>query len=135
MASPQAVLESSLYVKDLDRAVAFYRHVLGLRLIDEFQEGRGAAFMVGPTILLLFEAAKTRAKQHFPSHGAEGQGHVAFRVEPSELEDWRRRLKEHKVAIEKELAFGDQPPSIYFRDPDGNLLELAVAAIWPFEKT
>jgi catechol 2,3-dioxygenase-like lactoylglutathione lyase family enzyme len=37
------------------------------------------------------------------------------------------------VAIEREFAFGDNPPSIYFRDPDGNSLELAVSTIWSLE--
>jgi len=39
-------------------------------------------------------------------------------------------LREYGVSIEKEFTFGNHPPSIYFRDPDGNSLELAVASIW-----
>jgi catechol 2,3-dioxygenase-like lactoylglutathione lyase family enzyme len=130
----QAVLETSLYVTDLERAVAFYQGVLGLRLINDeyFAEGRGAAFQVGsgPSVLLLFRAEVTRKGGALPSHGAAGAGHVAFRVDPDEFPAWRTRLREHGVPIEKEFAFGASPPSVYFRDPDGNSLELAVSSIW-----
>ncbi len=135
MPALHSILEAALYTSDLRRAVAFYRDVLGLRLMGEFDERRGAAFQVGPTVLLLFRAEETLKGSELPAHGAQGTGHIAFRVTPKELAAWRKRLAEHGVAIEKEHKFGDNPPSIYFRDPDGNVLELAVAAIWPFEET
>ncbi len=132
--SPKAVLETSLYVRDVDRAVAFYEGVLGLRKIDDgyFAGGRGAALQVGsgPSVLLLFRADITRAGGELPAHGTTGACHIAFRVDPDELPKWRQRLEEHGVAIEKEFAFGDHRASIYFRDPDGNSLELAVSSIW-----
>src|SRR6266481_122865 len=132
------VLETSLYISDLDRAVKFYREVLGLRLIEDkyFVGGRGAALQVGsgPSVLLLFRAELTMQGGMLLPHGTTGPGHVAFRVEAEEIPAWRERLREHGVAIEQEFAFGDNPPSIYFRDPDGNVLELAVASIWPLER-
>lgn len=132
--SPKAVLETSLYVNDLDRAVAFYEGVLGLRRIEDgyFAGGRGAALQVGDgaSVLLLFRAEITRAGGELPAHGATGPGHVAFRVEAEELSRWRQRLRDKGVPIEKEFAFGDHPPSLYLRDPDGNSLELAVSDIW-----
>jgi len=132
--SPQAVLETSLYVHDLQRAKEFYERVLGLTKIDEFPAGRGAAMQVGsdPSLLLLFSAEVTRRGGTFPAHGTSGEGHVAFRVHPGEIPAWRERLQYHGVAIEKELSFPGNPPSIYFRDPDGNSLELAVPSIWHF---
>jgi len=132
MPAIEYVLESTLYVTDLERAVAFYRDVLGLPLMNEFESERGAAFAVGHTVLLLFRAEETLKPGHLPAHGATGSGHVAFRVRPEELPVWRRHLHDRGVAIEKEHQFGDNPPSIYFRDPDGNVLEFAVSMIWPF---
>lgn len=134
-----AVLETSLCIIDLKRAVAFYRDVLGLRLINDalFPEDRGAAFQVGnrPSVLLIFRADVTQLPGVLPPHGTTGAGHAAFRVEPDELPLWRQRLQEHGVPIETEFAFGNNPPSIYFRDPDGNSLELAVATIWDLKSS
>lgn len=131
------VLETSLYVTDVDRALSFYKEVLGLREIPDthFANGRGAALQVGsgPSVLLLFCAEVTSIEGPIPAHGAIGAGHAAFRVEPGELPAWRERLSEHGVPIEREFAFGDNPPSIYFRDPDGNSLEFAVSSIWNLE--
>lgn len=129
----QAVLESALYVSDLPRAMAFYRDVLGLRLMESFDNARGVAFQVGPSVLLLFRAEETMKEGELPAHGASGTGHVAFRVEPQELPAWREHLARHGVTIESERRFGDNPPSIYFRDPDGNVLEFAVKTIWPMD--
>ena len=132
-----AVLETSLYVSDLDRAIAFYQNVLGLCLLPDayFEGGRGAALQVGAgaSVLLLFRAEITRHSERLPSHGATGACHVAFRIEPGDLPAWRERLRQHGIAIEREVAFGDNPPSLYFRDPDGNSLELAIASIWPLQ--
>lgn len=133
------MLETSLYVTDLERARQFYREVLGLREIPDavFPGGRGAALQVGtgPSVLLLFCAQITLRGGDLPAHGTVGGGHVAFRVEASELPAWRARLAARGVEIEKEAAFGANAPSIYFRDPDGNSLELAVDGIWHLEKS
>ena len=138
MNSPHGVLETSLYISDLDRAVKFYREVLGLRLINDayFEGGRGAALQVGMgrSVLLLFRADLTRHGGLLLPHGTTGAGHVAFRIELGEIPAWRERLRAHGVAIEQEFAFGDNPPSIYFRDPDGNVLELAVETIWALDR-
>jgi catechol 2,3-dioxygenase-like lactoylglutathione lyase family enzyme len=133
----RGVLETSLYVADVDRALSFYKKVLGLREIPDahFANGRGAALQVGsgPSVLLLFCAEVTRVEGPLPAHGTVGAGHAAFCVEPDEMPAWRRRLSDHGVVIEREFAFGGNPPSIYFRDPDGNSLELAVSSIWKLE--
>jgi catechol 2,3-dioxygenase-like lactoylglutathione lyase family enzyme len=137
--SPHAVLETSLYITDLDRAVAFYRDVLGLRLINDayFIGDRGAALQVGagPSVLLLFRADLTLQGGMLLPHGTTGPGHVAFRIEESEIPAWRERLERHNLKIAQEFAFGNNPPSIYFYDPDGNVLELAVETIWALEKS
>ena len=133
MPSLKYVMESALYVQDVGRAAAFYRDVLGLRVLGEIEATRGAALAVGNTVLLLFRAEETMKGDRLPAHGAHGSGHVAFSVEPHELEAWKKHLTERGVRIEQEHSFHGAPPSIYFRDPDGNLLELAVKSVWPWE--
>ena len=131
------VLETSLYISDLDRAVAFYQDVLGLRKLEDayFGGGRGAALQVGsgPSVLLLFRADITRQGGMLLPHGTTGAGHVAFRIEADEIPAWRERLRDCGVPIAQEFSFDGNPPSIYFHDPDGNVLELAVASIWPLK--
>lgn len=134
MPQARAVLETALYVRDLPRAIAFYREVMGFRLLVEFENQRGVAFRVGESILLLFDpvqCAQPDLMEGLPSHSASGEGHVAFHVAPQDLPAWREHLQRHGIPIEKEFSFRGQPPSIYFRDPDRNLLELAVSEIWP----
>ena len=65
-----------------------------------------------------------------PAHGAIGRGHVAFAASDQDLKEWRWSLGNHKVPIEKELAWPRGGHSIYFRDPSGNSVELATPEIW-----
>ncbi|MEL7473822.1 MAG: VOC family protein, partial [Planctomycetota bacterium] len=68
-----------------------------------------------------------------PTHGADGPGHIAFRVD--DLDAMRERLLAGGVEIELEREWG--PPdfnpgrSIYARDPAGNSVEFLDADIWP----
>ena len=123
------ILETVLYVADLDRAEHFYSDVMALKQIGK-EPGRHVFFRVGTGVLLLFHAARTRRSESLPSHGADGEIHVCFTVAPAEYEAWKRRVRDRGVAIQKEIAW-PAGRSFYFRDPDGNLLELADADIWP----
>jgi catechol 2,3-dioxygenase-like lactoylglutathione lyase family enzyme len=123
------ILETVLYVADLDRAERFYSDVMALKQIGK-EPGRHVFFRVGTGVLLLFHAARTRRSEHLPSHGADGEIHVCFTVAPAEYEAWKRRVEDRGVGIQKEIAW-PVGRSFYFRDPDGNLLELADADIWP----
>ncbi len=122
--------EASIYASDLAAAEKFYRQVLGLEKISSFDE-RGMAFRCGATVLLVFDPARTRiADAGVPAHGASGEGHIAFIIEDSEIEPWRTRLGEHGVAIEAEVAWPSGGRSLYFRDPDRNVVELAPPTLW-----
>ena len=81
-------------------------------------------------VLLLFQPQETRPGGSLPPHGAEGSIHVCFRVPPESYGTWQSRLRDHGVAILHEAAWG-RGRSFYFQDPDGNLLEIADADIWP----
>lgn len=124
------ILETCLYVDDLDLAEQFYSHVLGLTFVSR-EKGRHVFFECSPGMLLLFNAeASSQATGDIPTHGATGPGHVAFAVSTNELETWRNRLNSAGVTIEAEVAWQPGLTSIYFRDPAGNSLELAPAEIW-----
>jgi len=123
------ILETVLYVSDIDRAELFYRNVMALRPIGK-EPGRHAFFRVGSGVLLLFRAERTRHSASVPPHGADGEIHVCFTVAPEEYEAWKARIRDHGLAIAQEIEW-PAGRSFYFRDPDGNLLELASADIWP----
>jgi len=132
---PAAVLESALYVTDLDAAEAFYADVLGLEVLTKVA-GRHVFLRCGDGVVLLFDAKATKvpppvdAKLPVPPHGAVGDGHLCFRATATEIGSWRERLSEKGVAVEAEFEWPSGGRSIYFRDPAGNSLEFAEARIW-----
>lgn len=123
------VLETSLYVDDLEKAEQFYAEVLGLKFVSR-QPGRHAFFRCGDRMVLLFDPNASQQGDHFPPHGAIGAGHLAFGVTEISLVDWREWLEQRNVAIEKVIDWPGGGRSLYFRDPAGNSLELATPRIW-----
>jgi len=126
----QAVVETAIYVDDLDRTEAFYTEVLGLPVIVK-EPGRQVFFRVGTSnVLLAFLAEATLKGDQLPAHGARGPGHFALGIEAGDLDAWRQRLTAKGVGIEKEVGWPRGGKSIYFRDPAGNLVELITPGIW-----
>jgi len=126
----EQILETCLYVEDLDRAERFYREVLGLELHSK-QKGRHVFLRCGSQMFLLFDAETTRSPlAERPEHGCRGQGHVAFAVPNRSLQEWKNHLKMHAVEIEHEVVWPGGGSSIYTRDPSGNSVELASPRIW-----
>ncbi len=132
---PAAILESALYVDDLDAAEAFYSDLLGLACIAK-DEGRHVFFRCGRGVVLLFDAAATEiprapgAGLPVPPHGAHGPGHLCFSASAVEIERWKAHLEAAGVAIEADFEWPQGGRSIYFRDPGGNSLEFAEPRIW-----
>jgi len=132
---PAAILESALYVTDLDAAEAFYAGVLGLERIARV-EGRHVFFRCGAGVLLLFNAEATRqppapgARLPVPPHGTQGHGHLCFAATADEIERWKAHLEEKGVAVEADFLWSSGGRSLYFRDPSGNSLEFAEPKIW-----
>ena len=54
---------------------------------------------------------------------------MAFAIAADALPGWEERLRSHGVAIEGQHVVA-RGHSIYFRDPDGHLLELATPGLW-----
>jgi catechol 2,3-dioxygenase-like lactoylglutathione lyase family enzyme len=125
------ILETTLYVTDLETAREFYSTVLGLEMHSEAPH-RHVFFRCGAGMLLIFDPRKTDQEDAagVPAHGARGAGHVAWSVASDELGPWRERLRAAGVTVEKEVAWPQGAHSIYFRDPAGNSLELVTPELW-----
>jgi catechol 2,3-dioxygenase len=112
-----------LKVADLDRAVAFYRDVLGFELQQRF--GSQAAFLSAGGYhhhigLNTWESRGGRP----PTPGTTGLYHVAF-LYPNRKELARalRRLIDHSVQLDGASDHGVSE-ALYLHDPDGNGIEL-----------
>jgi catechol 2,3-dioxygenase-like lactoylglutathione lyase family enzyme len=124
----QGLLEFSLYVENLARSVGFYEKIFGFRIISDFGE-RGCALEAGPRqVLLLFTKNGSRSIQS-PHHG-DGELHVAFAIRAEELTAWEDWLGENAIAVEEKRTWELGGQSIYFRDPDRHLVELATPGVW-----
>ena len=123
------ILESSLYVSDLLRSVRFYEETFGFSVISEFGE-RGCAMHAGThQVLLLFKKGASRLIQS--PHDGNGELHVAFAISADELANWESWLNKNGIAVEEKRKWELGGWSLYFRDPDRNLVELATPGTWP----
>jgi catechol 2,3-dioxygenase-like lactoylglutathione lyase family enzyme len=129
------VLETSLYVGDVARSASFYRSLFEFEVM--IQDDRFCAMNVaGKQVLLLFRRGAARDAITvpggvIPGHDGSGETHFAFAIPASELDPWEQRLAAHGVAIESRVEWERGGHSLYFRDPDSHLVELATPGLWP----
>jgi catechol 2,3-dioxygenase-like lactoylglutathione lyase family enzyme len=122
------ILETAVYVDDLQRSTRFYEDIFGFEVIDSGD--RLCALGIGPgQVLLLF---KKGASADLPVGATDGEGqlHLAFAISAEELDEWESWLVKHGVTIELRRNWERGGRSIYFRDPDRHLLELATPGVW-----
>ncbi len=131
----RGVLETAVYVDDLERAHGFYGGVLGLeRVLDT---PRMLTYAVAPAeVLLVFRRGMTRDDSEtpggtVPGHHSEGPAHFAFAIAADDYDAWKEHLGAAGVAIASEVRWPPGGKSLYFHDPDGNVVELATPGLWP----
>ncbi len=128
------VVETCLYSGDLSRSVRFYQDQLGLRLLESGE--RLCVFSVADKqVLLIFRSGGTMKPiptpgGTIPPHEASGQLHLSFAVSKEDLAAWEKHLIARGIAIESKVSWPLSGQSIYFRDPDNHLVELATPGIW-----
>src|ERR1700741_1911595 len=126
----RGIVETCINVSGMNRARHFYEALFEFEVMEH--DDRFCAFRVGPDVLLLFTQG---ASDHpMPVKGGTipptlGAGHFAFVISKSELENWQRCLPTKESKSRPRLVTGEGN-SIYFRDPDRNLLELVIPGVW-----
>jgi catechol 2,3-dioxygenase-like lactoylglutathione lyase family enzyme len=128
------ILETSLYVTDLDAAKGFYERVFAFPVL--FRDGRMCALDVpGRQVLLLFKHGGSLAPSEtpfgiIPAHGSDGVQHLCFSIAQDEVHRWQAHLESLGIAVESRLVWPKGGTSLYFRDPDGHSLEVGTAGLW-----
>ena len=110
----------------------FYRRIFGFEPLDDDQvkagisdEMRLVPMRAGDrSVLLLFKKGANSDTD------ATGSIHIAFGISRSALSAWEAWLKQHGVAIESRQTWKYGGEALYFRDPDGHLLEVATPGVW-----
>jgi len=132
---PSAILETCLDVANLPRSREFYAGLFGYSVMQS--DDHFCAFSVGGgQVLLLFvrgtdPQGTTLPFGTIPPHGTSGPAHVGFSISSESLPAWRGRLAERGIPIESSFTWPTGGTSVYFRDPDGHLLELLTPGVWP----
>src|ERR1700751_1840303 len=111
------VLETALYVDDLDRAATFYAELFDLSSL--YADERLRAFAIGTSVLLLFRRGASRETMTMPGgtippHDGSGALHVAFAIGADALAPWEERLRNRGISIEGRTDWPRGGRSIYF---------------------
>jgi catechol 2,3-dioxygenase-like lactoylglutathione lyase family enzyme len=122
------ILESSLYVTDVAASIRFFEKIFGFQVISDFG-GRGCAMNAGTRqVLLLFKKGASRDIQS--PHDGDGELHIAFAIAAADLANWENWLAENGIAVEEKRTWERGGCSLYFRDPDRHLIEVATPGVW-----
>ena len=128
------VLETCIHVENVARSAQFYEALFGFRRLGS--DERFCAFDVaGRDVLILFRRGGTSEPVALPGgvippHGGSGHLHFAFAIPSDDLAAWEKRLSDAGIAIESRVKWSRGGESLYFRDPDQHLVELATPGIW-----
>ena len=132
---PSASLETCLHVADLPRAREFYTNLFGYEVMRS--DDRLCALKVGESqILILFRRGSDPDGTilpfgRIPAHASSGQAHIGFSIPPESLPPWLARLAARGIPVESSFTWPTGGTSVYFRDPEGHLLELLTPGVWP----
>jgi len=132
----KGILETALYVADLERAAQFYKTLFDFSrlLCDERMIALNVCDEPRAVLLLFLRGASSHGADvpggKIPPHDGSGEVHFAFSIDDKDLDLWRAHLKNCGVEIISEVHPPQGGHSLYFRDADGHLAELATPRIW-----
>jgi catechol-2,3-dioxygenase len=130
----ERLLETSLYVSDLEQSTRFYQELFGFEKISG--DSRFTALSIaGTSVLLLFKKQATLAPVKtpggvIPPHDGSGNLHLAFGIDRAKLDEWEQRLQTFGLKVTGRVDWPNGGRSLYFDDPDGHVVEIATRGIW-----
>jgi catechol 2,3-dioxygenase-like lactoylglutathione lyase family enzyme len=142
-----SILVYSADARSLPKSIEFYSKVLDLGN-PSFSSDRLAVFPLAQTTLIIFQRGSTHKDSTLPNelgtipgHGllpppendkVDLKTHFALAVEKKEEVDlWEERFREEKIDVLGKVEWPGGGKSVYFRDPDGHVGEIASRGIWP----
>jgi catechol 2,3-dioxygenase-like lactoylglutathione lyase family enzyme len=111
----------ALRVRDLQRSLDFYTRLLGMHV--EWQPDPENAYLSGGSDNLALHQVRNGTAATDASPGLD---HIGFAVSKSaEVDHWAELLEAEGVELaQKPRTHRDGARSMYFRDPDGNLIQI-----------
>jgi catechol 2,3-dioxygenase-like lactoylglutathione lyase family enzyme len=110
-----------LRVASLERAIEFYRSVLGCRVERELQQPRLVQLRAGASLVDLVPAVPAAER------GKGNMDHFALQLEAFDAAALQAHLRRHGVdpgVVHERYGAAGYGPSLYISDPDGNTVEL-----------
>jgi catechol-2,3-dioxygenase len=117
------IKETCLYLSDLEKAKTFYNGLLGLPIISHVEE-KHLFLRCGSSVLLIFNPEDSKKKESPPAHFGSGKQHFAFEVPLSDYDKTKQEIKSKGIKIIDEVIWTSGRESFYFKDPEGNVLEI-----------
>lgn len=118
----RAIDYTVIFVRDMAAMRRFYENILAFPLLRELSPG-WIEYRVGENTLALVRPSRTAADAPTPNGSAALQ--LAFKVPVSEADLCADELVRHGINLlspPTDQVFGHR--TLFFRDPDGNLLEV-----------
>ena len=128
------IVETAIHVENVAESAEFYRRLFGLDQLAG--DDRFCALAVpGHAVFLLFKKGGTLEPVPtpgglIPPHDGDGHMHMAFAIPSGSADDWVKRLEACAVPVESRVEWDSGGTSLFFRDPDGHLIELATPGTW-----
>ena len=118
----KAIDYTVIFARDMAAMRRFYEGVLGFAVTRELS-ANWIEYQIGGNTLALARPSRTSSDAPLPTGSAALQ--LAFKVLPDEVDQCADELMQHGIALlspPTNQSFGHR--TLFFRDPDGNLLEV-----------